>query len=373
VSLTEAHGPRIGNALSFKAWLLCCVAGVTLLLVAIGGFNFYVDPFQQYRLSTRYPPRFYDRLHRYIDPGLAKNASYDTLLTGSSINENTVNSVTDSACGGRAINVAMPAITAYEQQLIVRTALRARHLKRVILVLDFNAFSGSPTFRQAAAGVLPEYLYDSNPLNDLPYVLSMDTLVKSLRIVTADHSERFSTNTDAPWWWGDLRSFSRSEVLKGLDPEDLNARYQQPQRDLAGMEASFDENLLPLFKPNPGVEFDIVWPPYSIIVWLDFAQRHQLDLTLRFKRYVWETTRDLPNVRVVDVQGLRATTHDLDSYTDAYHYAPAVNNFVVRAACSRDHLVDQGNIDALEKQLRAQVSAFDLGSAILDRGPKSSP
>ena len=62
------------------------------MLVAIGAFNAWVDPFQQYRIPGPYPPRFYTSLHRYIAPGLAKNAAYDTLLSGSSIVENTRNS-----------------------------------------------------------------------------------------------------------------------------------------------------------------------------------------------------------------------------------------------------------------------------------------
>jgi hypothetical protein len=78
-------------------------------------------------------------------------------------------------------------------------------------------------------------------------------------------------------------------------------------------------------------------------------------------------------VHVVDIESVRSTTHDLDLYTDAYHYAPVVNNFVVRAACAREYLVNQGNIDSLDKELRAQVSAFDLRSAIQGRTPESPP
>jgi hypothetical protein len=148
--------------------------------------------------------------------------------------------------------------------------------------------------------------------------------------------------------------------LKDLDLEDLNARYKQPQRDFAGMKASFDENLLPLFRANPDVEFDIVWPPYSILVWADFAQRNQLDVTLNFKRYAWEITSALHNVHVADVESIENVTHDLDLYTDLYHYSPVVNNLVVRAACGQEYLVNEGNVQSLERQLRAQVLAFDL-------------
>ena len=48
-------------------------------------FVIVVDPFQQYHVSTRFEPRFYSLHHRFINPGLAKNAAYDTIATGSSI------------------------------------------------------------------------------------------------------------------------------------------------------------------------------------------------------------------------------------------------------------------------------------------------
>ena len=79
--------------------------------------------------------------------------------------------------------------------------------------------------------------------------------------------------------------------------------------------------------------FDLVWPPYSILVWLDFAQRDQLDVTLAFKRDVAAATRGLPNVHVHDLQAEATITHDLDRYTDIYHFDAAVNDWVIRAVC----------------------------------------
>jgi hypothetical protein len=208
------------------------------------------------------------------------------------------------------------------------------------------------------AGPLPRYLYDRNPFNDLPYLLSADVLGKSWRIVRGDTSERFTSDPNAAWYWGNVVRFGREQVLRGLDLTKLNARYQQPQRSLEGMRASFEHNLLPLLVAHPDTEFDLVWPPYSILVWLDFAQRDQVDLTLRFKRYVAEVAARLPNVQLIDLQAERAVTHDLERYDDIYHFDPAVNEWLVEAACRGHDRVDAGSVETFERELRGQVQAI---------------
>src|SRR5215472_9283580 len=304
-------------------------AGVTVvtlaLLVACATFVWWVDPFQQYHLASRYPPRFYSLHHRYINPGLAKHQAYDTVISGSSIMESTRNSVVARLCGGAAVNLSMPAMSASEQRLMLDTALASRPLRRVIMVLDFNEFAGAPDERQDVAGPLPAYLYDRNPFNDLPYLLSWNVLLRSWRIVTDNRSERYASDPDAPWYWGDLKRFER--------------------------------NLLPLLRAHPQTQFDLVWPPYSILVWVDFAQRDQLDLSLAFKRYVYEATRGLPNVAIIDLQSERSITHDLDRYTDLYHFDPAINERLIEEVCSKLKRFDASDVDEAERRLREQVAA----------------
>ena len=355
--MATAPAPRAN-----RRWFAATLAAALAIIAAIGTFNACVDPFQQYRIPGRYAARYYTSLHRYIVPGLAKNAAYDTLLSGSSIVENTRNTTIGRACGGVGQNLAMPALTAAEQRLVVGTALASRPLKRAILVLDFNAFSGAVDSRNPLAGPLPAYLYDRYPWNDLPYLLAWGVLVKSWHIATDDRSERFRTDPDSPWWWAADKQFSRSEVIQRLDPRNLNAQFQQPARDLAGMRESFERNLLPLFRDNPATEFDLVWPPYSIIVWADLVQRRQLEVSLAFKRHVFNATRDLANVHLIDLQGVGRITHDLDLYADLYHFAPAVNEWLIEAACGGSYRVDAGNVDALERDMRAQSWAFDPAS-----------
>ena len=347
---------------SSTRWIAAVLGIVIAALVAAAAFVVWVDPFQQYHLASRFAPRFYFLHHRYINPGLARNQAYDTVVIGSSIMENTRNDFVARSCGGSAVNLSMPAMSASEQRLMIETAFAYRPLKRVIAVLDFNEFAGSVDERQDVAGPLPRYLYDRNPLNDLPYLLSFDVLAKAWRIITNDRSERFTSDPNAAWFWGNVVRFGRDQVLRGLDLEHLNARYRQPQRTLEGMRASFEHNLLPLLRRHPGTEFDLVWPPYSILVWVDFAQRDQLEVTFAFKRYVAATVAPLANVRLIDLQAERSITHDLDRYDDIYHFDPAVNEWLVQSACTGANRVDPGNIGVYEQRIRDQLAVFDVRS-----------
>jgi len=344
-----------------RGWLMGVLVAIVALASLIGAFNALVDPFQHYRVASA--PRFYTLHHRYINPGIAKHAAYDTVVSGSSIMENTRANVVAAACGGAAVNLAMPAMSAAEQRLMLSTALRARPVRRVIAVLDFNEFAGAPDARQDVAGPLPRYLYDDNPFNDLPYLLSYDILRKSWDIVVGATREEFRTDPTAPWYWAQRKRFGRSEVLSGLNLRDLNARYRQPVRTLDGMRASFERNLLPVVQTHPQTEFDFVWPPYSILVWMDFAQRDQLEVTFAFKRYVYEALKPYANAKIIDLQAEESVTHDLDRYTDLYHFAPDVNDWLVRQACVRSG-ADAATLAAAEQHLRAQIARLQPPGAL---------
>ena len=342
----------------WRRWSLSVLGATLSALAAVLAVNALVDPFQQYRLASTHPPRFYRLHHRFINPGLAKNAAYDTVLIGSSIMESTRNDTIAAACGGPAVNLSMPAISASEIRLLLQAVYLARKPHRVIVVLDFNALAGAPDARQEDAGPLPTYLYDANVLDDLPYLLSGVVLGKSVSVLLERDDEPFTTDANAPWFWADRVTFGRAEVLRGLDLNDLNARFRQPVRTLAGMQASFERNILPVLGAHPGTHFDLVWPPYSMLVWLDFLQRGQLDATLAFKRYMAQATARLPNVTIVDLQGHDEITGNLDLYRDLYHFAPQVNEWVVARTCAHLDDEDASNVERYERELRAKVAAW---------------
>jgi len=121
---------------------------------------------------------------------------------------------------------------------------------------------------------------------------------------------------------------------------------------------------------HPGTRFDLVWPPYSMLVWLDFLQRDQLDVTFAFKRYMTQAIARLSNVTIVDLQAHDEITGNLDLYRDLYHFAPQVNEWIVARACAHIDAEDVSNVERYERDLRARLAAWQppvVGSASWNR------
>jgi hypothetical protein len=63
------------------------------------------------------------------------------------------------------------------------------------------------------------------------------------------------------------------------------------------------------------------------------------------------------------MQGVAKITHDLDRYTDLYHFEPAVNEWLVEEACGERYRVRPDTVDTLDRELRRQAQAFLLGAS----------
>lgn len=328
------------------------------LIAAVMLFNFVIDPFQQYRLAGDGSRRFVHSLQRYISPGIAKNADYEMVIQGSSMMENFNNAEVSRRCGMKAVNLALSAAVGFEQRTILETAFHRRPVRHVILSLDYNSFSPPP---DASSPDIPEplpmYLYDRNPLNDVRYLANLSVAVRSQAHITHAKNEVYSTNADQPWAWYQGAIFSREQTVAGLDPDNINKRFRQPQRTLDGMKANFNKNIAALIEKHPETKFDVFYPPYSILVWADFVQRDQLRVSLDFKSHVFERIGKLANVRIFDMQWDESITHNLDLYKDIYHHSPAQNSRMIAAACEGDnrYLVSRNSLPVFINRLREQA------------------
>ena len=351
------------------------VLGVTVCLAAVViAFNYRVDPFQQYRKAERWPARFYNAWQRYENPGIAKHYDYDTIVTGSSLMECVIPEDVDRAMGGRTINLSISAQTAYDAGRLLGTALRTGKPRRIIMNLDYNAFSGAPD-RSGFAEPFPGYMYDDTRLNDLPYLLGIDTTRKSLETVLGLHWSRFNSDPARMWYWMDGHQFFAAKAVQGLDPANLNARFRQPQRTLEGMKASFEANLVPLIEKYPGTRFSFVYAPYAILVWMDFEQRGQLEITLAFREWLFERTRRYANVEIFDFHAEPSIVMDLDHFTDIYHYSPKLSRGIIQAMAEGRYKLTRemvtGNNEWIRRAVRQKTPAQVIAEALARPAPET--
>ena len=354
----------------FARFIQCTLAIAGIALAAIALLNWKVDPFQQYRLAAAEQARFPRALQRYINPGLAKNADYDLVLTGSSLMENYDLPEVNRRCNARSINLATSAMAGFEQRKLLEVALRHRAPRRVVMTLDFNSFAPPvDSSLPEIADPLPLYLYDDNVLNDFRYLISGPVTMRTLSILHGVRIGNFSTNFNRAWSWDHEVTFSRERALKDIDFTNINRRFKQGPRTRERMHANFDANIAALIEQHPRTDFTLVFPPYSIMVWADFVQRGQLDVSLEFKRYVFQRLGALPNTRILDMQWDAGIIRNLDLYTDIYHFNPAINRRMLESACGEDerYRVTQAKLAEFEAGVRQQASQIDLGGLSMNR------
>src|SRR5690606_21886931 len=142
-----------------RGFFLSVLAVALAFAALVMGFNAWVDPFQQYRLPTRFEPRFYPAWQRFQNPGLARHHDCARGSSGSSVMENVLPADVDAMLGGRSINLAVSARTAYDAGQRLRVALRTGKPRHVLMTIDYNAFSGDPD-GSGFTEPFPHYLYD---------------------------------------------------------------------------------------------------------------------------------------------------------------------------------------------------------------------
>ena len=156
--------------------------GLSLIgVLFVGGVNYIVDPFQQYRVKTFYPIAFTNQ--RYQNAGLSKNFEYDSLILGTSMTENFIlDEVEKKLNFNKLIKLSVSGGSAKEQSTTLKTAIENNdNLKNVLWGLDIFAFIGEPDMLRYGINSFPFYLYDDYITNDYKYLFSTDTLKESFK------------------------------------------------------------------------------------------------------------------------------------------------------------------------------------------------
>lgn len=319
-------------------------------VVGTGVFNARIDPLMQYRMPS-YPPQFVTGFARHINAGLARHLDYDAVIVGSSYTMNFRNSDFDHEFGGKTISLAMPGMFASEGAKVAAYALQQRPVKRIYFGLDFFAFMEANNRYQ-----FPDYLYDARWTNDSPYLLSVETLKRSIYIFLGHGPVNFNTSTDMPWSWASGTQFGRDRVLadfakKRAEPPSTAHRY-----NLREMESVATRNLASLIASHSATEFEFFLPPYSALMWTLEADRGNLNDLLHFRLFLAKLLAQYPNAHLHDFQAWDALTCNLDRYSDIGHYSPEDNRVMVTLMRKRSYAVTPESTSANNARIETIAS-----------------
>lgn len=340
-----------------KRWgqltLALLVSGLFAIIAAV----VVIDPFEIYHRALFYNPPYKSSTQMYAIAGVAKSYAYDSIIIGSSVTENCTPSVYDEALGGRFVKLSMNAGLARDHAKVMEIAFRTHNVRRVVYGLDLFAYSQYYTNQKA---VTPDYLYDSNTLNDVRYWFNQDVWLSEIpaalrRIGKPDED----ATRDSMYYWQPPVMPTENELhaMAALSPS--MPKQADTARGLEFAQLNLEHNLLPYIRAHRDTTFTIFFPPYSALYWAEQAQKGSLDAFLAQKQLLCDALLAEPNVELYDFQLEAQWTQDLSLFYDLIHYIPVVNDGIAAAiSAGRCRVTTPAQTRASCEALRALAASF---------------
>lgn len=330
-----------------------------LFIFFIGCVNFVIDPFQQYRRSTFHKTIFMKEFH--LNSGLIKNYNFDAVVIGSSMTQNfIINEVNQYLKTNNAIKLPVSGGNIVEHHTVLASAIKSGKVKNVLLGLDIFSLKDSENR-------LPTYLYDYKIMNDYLYLISIDTMKRSLLYPVLHHAipkNHARLNKNLMFQWQHLfteEDFNSKRVLSSMASNSVNLDANVSQEILAEeRRTNFEKYLLPLIKDNPNINYIIFYPPYSILVYKLMDQLGSLKHFILMKEQIFNQLSKYKNVRIYDFQTAKKITFNLNNYKDITHYHQKINTWMLQQISQNNFLMKEENIKSDMRDFSNQIESYNF-------------
>ncbi len=325
-----------------KKFILSFSLGAIVLLGAIIGVVAWIDPFFHYHKPLSWFPYKVDN-QLSANAGMAKNFDYDGILTGSSMVSNFDLKKFDEVLGQDIVKLNYNGACPKDISNILEYVFDNHKAPSVVYYgLDVYVYNGDT---EEVKYPFPEYLYDSNPFNDVSYIFNKDVLVNYIVEPLTWPSEKTDLSEVYMMQYEDWQ-YSRESVLEHYIPSETSS-LEAGQYDelMAAVEANLSKNLIPYIENNPDTEFVIFYPPYSILYWYNRILEGRLDISEDQYLYVTKRLLQYDNVRVFCFCGDGETVTNLDNYVDFTHQYRTINDAIVDCFSSGDWELTDDNYE----------------------------
>lgn len=343
-------------------WLIC---GVSLLALCCA-ITYYVDPFFHYH--TPHTDKYFYELNneRSQNNGISKHFDFDSVITGTSMTENFKTSEFDKIFGFQSVKMSMWGASYHEISRNLRVALnRNPNIKCIVRSFDRDYFFDDAHLIRYELGEHPEYLYDSNPFNDVKYLLNKDILVKRAvpMILNLDKRDPGITSFDDYASWQHAYTFGRGTVCKQefsvSQPSTINHLTEEEK---SRIKEDVELNFIDLAREYPQTQFICFFTPYSAVWWGNKLSAGELDHYIEAEDYVISLLEPYKNIQLFSFDGNGEITTNLNFYGDYSHYGKWVNSQILKWMKSGYGRITPENRGSHIRDLRNLYTSFDYAS-----------
>jgi len=322
---------------------LLIFATVTLLgLIGIAAITIYVDPFFQYHKPLSWFPYLVDNQVN-MNPGLAKNMEYDSVLLGSSMTTNFDTSKFTEEMGLTTQKLSYNGAYPKDQANIMEIIFEAKGnaVSDVFLGIDELNYSADTDRTKYP---VTKYLYDDNRLNDVQYIWNKDVLLNYIFRPLVDTKDKSDWNLLYKQNYLE-EHYNKASVLMFFEPVEVSNEEVDTQIFIEAIDKNLDVNILPYIEAHPETTFHIFYPPYSILYWYNQTRQNSLDAVIEKYRFMTQRLLEYDNVKVYFFQNQEEIICNLNNYADYTHFHGRVCDYMVQCFANGERLVTEENLE----------------------------
>ena len=331
-------------------------------------FTAWLDPFFHYHAPL---PGFYYMLdnERAQNNGISKHFQYGAVITGTSETQNFRTSELEALFGVPAIKVCFAGSPMKETADNLRVALRTHDVKLVVRDLYEEMLLWDKDRLLDSAGEYPVWLYNSNPFDDVKYLLNMDVLIDYcapmiLKKLRGDEDGRMSFD-EYSRWMSDEVVLGKDAVMKRVKTLSNHAEQTsltEEKREL--LRGNLRQNVTELAADYPDTVFYCFFPPYSVASWGSaFAEGEALQ-RIEVQALTIEELLPYDNIRLYAFGTNTEITGNLDNYRDPEHYSDRINTLILEemAATDSHYEITVANVETYLDRMRTIYLNYDYES-----------
>ncbi|MCI8497167.1 MAG: hypothetical protein HFE85_02800 [Clostridiales bacterium] len=339
-----------------KKWSLTILIAVLITLLGCAGATVIADPLLQYHKPLPFYTSFY-REEAYINPGIVKTTSFDTLLLGASTTQNTDMEYFRRKISPNSIKLIYSGPTTLNYKTILNLAFEKQDLKAVYYALDLSTLQKP---YDTTPVELPEYLYDDDLTNDINYLLNKDIFLKEVlqNTVNSLRGKHSDPVEDTETWLEDAK-FGRESVMKNLHVRERMEQSADVDLYLELAKGNLTQNILPFLEEHPDVQFTFFVPPNCISYWYGRKMDGTVDASFQMLEYVTKTLLEYDNVELYYFQDQFNWITDFDNYIDNVHFRPELNVAMVDCIAAGEHRLTKENYRQVLQSVKSFVDSYD--------------
>lgn len=319
-----------------KRFFIAALAGIAVCLAALVLLLSVEDPFFVLDGVDEGETAVFDE-QRYQMAGLIRHQEYESVVMGTSLAANYRASWFTEGTGEETLKITFPDGWIREFDTALSLAYEVQgELSTVYFCMDPNIIIRPDSERTVE---MPDYLYNTNPLDDARYWLSADTYERAMKSWLAGETEKVPL--DEAYIWDGTHTFSWAWAKAGYPRPEISDTVLPEDAYLEAAEENLDV-ICAWAQDHPETQFKIWFPPYSMLYWDKMLREGSADAVLTAMDYAAGRLAEHENVQVFDFLTQADVVANLNHYTDHIHHSGEIGLSVAQSMMRGERVVDEG-------------------------------